>query len=156
MQKFELERAVREHSRSMFAYACALLGDWHEAEDAVQEAFVSAWLNRENYRGGKLSAWLLSITRRKCLDRLRRTEPLPLAELPERAGPDPAESAPILDALDCLSREDRAIVLWRLIEGQDYAEIAERLGINEAAARKRYERAKKRLAGELRAHGFNG
>ena len=42
MGKFKLEDAVARYGRTLFAYAYSLLGDYHEAEDAVQEAFAAA------------------------------------------------------------------------------------------------------------------
>ena len=41
---------------------------------------------------------------------------------------------------------ERTVVLLRVVEGLNYGEMAERLGVAEAALRKRYERAKRRLA----------
>ena len=154
MKGFDMDEAVRLCSRRMFAYAFALLGDWHEAEDAVQDAFASAWRARGSFDGTNLSAWLMAITRNKCLDRLRRERPAPLEEQ-TAAVPGPDGSGPdFTRALAALSAGDRALVLWRVVEGLDYEYIAGRFGISEAAARKRFERAKKRLADELRALGF--
>ena len=52
---FDLDRAMREHSKRLFAYAYAILGDWHEAEDAVQEAFCAAWRAGRISTGGRPS-----------------------------------------------------------------------------------------------------
>ena len=72
-------------------------------------------------------------------------------ELREETAAGPEEggdgfSDTTMRALGRLSAADRAVVLLRVREELSYAEIAERLGENEAALRKRYERAKKRLA----------
>ena len=50
-----------------------MVGDRHEAEDVVQDTFRSAWMSRERFeaeRGDR--AWLLSILRRRIVDRWRR------------------------------------------------------------------------------------
>ena len=59
---FNLEEAARLYTRELLARAWAMLGDWHEAEDAVQDAFAAAcekppkpggeraWLHRVTYR----------------------------------------------------------------------------------------------------------
>jgi RNA polymerase sigma-70 factor (ECF subfamily) len=53
-----------------------------EAEDAVQEAFVKAYLNLNSYRGTSgFSAWLLRIVRNCCIDSLRRTHRHPTETL---------------------------------------------------------------------------
>src|SRR5689334_11270689 len=49
-----------------------LLHDPHEAEDAVQEAFLRAMRHFEGFRGGDGRAWLLSIVRNACFTRFRR------------------------------------------------------------------------------------
>lgn len=154
MKRFDLEEAVQLYGRRMFSYAWALLCDWHEAEDAVQDAFVSAWQHRDGFDGKNVSAWLYKITRNTCLNRLREKKPLSLDD-PDVAAPavedkyDTGVSPAIIKALGQLDAGDRDIVLSRVMEEQSYSEIASRLGVTEAAARKRYERAKKRLAESL-------
>ncbi len=71
MAGFELESAVEKYGRELFARAYALLCDWHEAEDAVQDAFVAAYEHRARL-GGNERAWLYRVLTNKCLDRLRR------------------------------------------------------------------------------------
>ena len=152
---FNLEEAARLYTRELLARAWAMLGDWHEAEDAVQDAFAAA-CEKPPKPGGE-RAWLHRVTYNRCLDRLRRRRDVSLEALGDAAGgftPEYDEGcAPaVIAALSRLKGEDRAIVLWRVYDELDYAEIARRLGIGEAAARKRYERAKKQLASELREY----
>ena len=54
--------------------AQAVLADASDAEDVTQSVFIDAWRARESYDAtrGSLSGWLLAITRRRCLDQLRR------------------------------------------------------------------------------------
>ena len=152
MGEFVLERAVERWGRPLFAYAYSLLGDYHEAEDAVQDAFIAAYQSRERFDGANERAWLYRITCSKCMDILRRRTRLSLEELNEdiAAAPPAGEyTSDIMTALSRLDPADRALVLMRIVEGLDYSEIAGRLGAGEAALRKRYERAKKRLAAFL-------
>jgi len=60
--------------------AYRMVGDQHEAEDLVQEAFRSAWKSRRLFRpGGGERAWLASILRRRVVDQWRRAkQPTPL------------------------------------------------------------------------------
>ncbi|HTZ83792.1 MAG TPA: sigma-70 family RNA polymerase sigma factor [Candidatus Acidoferrales bacterium] len=79
------EELVRRHSRLIYRVLVAILGDRDEAEDAMQETFLSAF----KYIGGfqwrsKFSTWLVSIARNAALQRLRRqkdTESLDTVEL---------------------------------------------------------------------------
>ncbi|MEO7426000.1 MAG: sigma factor [Fibrobacteria bacterium] len=50
-----------------------MVGDGHEAEDLVQDAFRSAWLSRERFDAARgTRAWLVAILRRRAVDRWRR------------------------------------------------------------------------------------
>ena len=63
---------------------------------------------------------------------------------------DAGYSPRVIRALSRLNPEERAAVLWRVRDELDYREIARRQHTSEATARKRCERAKKRLAEYLR------
>jgi len=70
----EFQRWVQDHGPSMYRMAYRLVGDRHEAEDLVQEAFRSAWKSRKLYdctRGER--AWLTAILRRRIVDYWRRS-----------------------------------------------------------------------------------
>ena len=69
----EFQRLVDEHSGALYRLAFRMMGDRHEAEDMVQEAFRSAWKSRDSYEEGRgARAWLASILRRRIIDRWRR------------------------------------------------------------------------------------
>jgi RNA polymerase sigma-70 factor (ECF subfamily) len=69
----EFQRLVDEHSAALYRLAFRMMGDRHEAEDMVQEAFRSAWKSRDHYQEGRGDrAWLASILRRRIIDRWRR------------------------------------------------------------------------------------
>lgn len=152
LKKFDLEEAVRLYGGRLFNYAYALLCDYHEAEDVAQDTFVSAWLNRDGFDGKNLRAWLYRIAYNKSVDRLRGRREIPFDTLPERPNCAPGDagySPATINALARLEGSNRAVILMRLREELSYAEIAERLDLPEATLRKRYERAKKRLAAYL-------
>ena len=65
MSGFDLERAVSEHGRALLTRAYALLCDWHEAEDAVQDAFASAYEHSGKFNGKSELAWLMKITEKQ-------------------------------------------------------------------------------------------
>ena len=71
---------VRRHQARVFGLAVTMVGDPAVAEEIAQEAFTRAWRHAESYdtRRGKVSTWLLTITRNLAIDHLRahRTEPL--------------------------------------------------------------------------------
>jgi RNA polymerase sigma-70 factor (ECF subfamily) len=72
----EFNRLVTDHGAAMYRLAYRMVGDRHEAEDLVQEAYRSAWKSRDLFRpdAGE-RAWLASILRRRAVDYWRRPKP---------------------------------------------------------------------------------
>src|SRR5512144_2213454 len=117
-----LVRAVfQEHGRALLAYATRLVGDRQAAEDIVQETLVRAWRNPDVLVNGKGSVrgWLLRVARNLVIDwvRARAARPTEVTEIPvdTAAVADHAEpvvdSLVVLDALDALSEEHRAVLV---------------------------------------------
>jgi RNA polymerase sigma-70 factor, ECF subfamily len=73
----EYRHLVERHQRSVFRFAWNLIGDEHEAEDITQEVFVAAFRSLELYDGKRaaLQTWLLTITRNRCINHLKRRRP---------------------------------------------------------------------------------
>ena len=63
---------VLEYQTTVYAYAYWLVHNRETAEDLTQEAFIRAFLNLKQYRGGSFRAWLLRIVGNASLDELRR------------------------------------------------------------------------------------
>lgn len=64
---------VDDHGPALYRVAFRLVGDRHESEDIVQDAFRSAWLGRESFDAARSPrAWLLAILRRRVVDRWRK------------------------------------------------------------------------------------
>lgn len=155
MKEFDMEAVVQLYGGKLLRYAYTLLCDFQEAEDVVQDVFISAYQAKEGFDGKNLSAWLYKIAYNKSVDRLRKKKPISLQELRESdyasedsydMGYDPK----IIAALKTLSDADRFILLGRITESLGYGEIAHRLKLSETTVRKRYERAKRKVAEQLR------
>ncbi len=145
---------VEEHAPALYRVAYRLMGDQHEAEDMVQEAFRSAWKSREAYqpnRGDR--AWLASILRRRIVDRWRRTH-LPTVTMgdaqpePGIAGHDPL-AADYTDemqlALGGLPTELRETLLLVVVGELTHQEVADMLEIPLGTVLSRVSRARRRL-----------
>ena len=85
-QRGDLEafnRLVIVYQTQVYNLAYRLMGDQASAEDATQEAFISAFRGLRGYRGGSFRAWLLRIVRNACYDEFRRRQRRPTTSLEE-------------------------------------------------------------------------
>lgn len=130
---------VRRFQRKVYGLALTITGDAALAEDVAQQAFVRAWQHAGSYdaRRGRVSTWLLTITRNLAIDelRLRRAAPMDPATvsllLPPATATDPADAAATTDQLDrvrgalsALPEPQRRAVLLATIASRTSAEIA--------------------------------
>jgi RNA polymerase sigma-70 factor (ECF subfamily) len=89
---------VQGHSHELQVHCYRILGSLQDAEDALQETFVSAWRNLGEFgQRSSLRTWLYQIATNRCLSMLRADSrrpriaaPLPEATLPEPTGPGDA------------------------------------------------------------------
>ena len=145
----------------LFGIAYRMLGVVADAEDVVQEAFLRWRQADEAPRSDE--AWLVSVTTRLAIDRLRRlaTEraayegqwlPEPILLAPPDRGAELADdlSLAFLLLLERLAPEERAAFLLREAFGAEYAEIARTLNKSEAACRQIVHRAKERIRRDRR------
>ncbi len=153
------ESLVRRHSGQLLSLATRLLGSRADAEDAVQDAFVSAWRRLPEFRAdAAFSSWMYRIVTNRCLNLLRARRPTQdLSTVPELSAPEhaaspvrAAESTEVVralsDALDGLTPEQRACWVLRELHGLSYEEIAEVTHISQQAVRGRIFRARRYLA----------
>jgi RNA polymerase sigma-70 factor (ECF subfamily) len=131
--------------RSLYSLVLHLLKDPDEAEDVVEETFWQAWKKADSYEPSKgaVSTWLLTIGRRKALDRLRAKRrsgvdtvsgDFSFADLPSTA-PDPSMEVEgrelreqIRNALGDLPDEQREVLELGYFSGLSQSEIAEATG----------------------------
>ena len=115
--------------------AYTVLGDWHDAEDAAQEAFLRLHRGLPQYRAeAAFGTWGFRLAVTAALDQRRRlwrraAAPLgPPPGLPEATPEQRAEAAELLAAMAALSAALRAPLVLREVYGYEYAEIAALLG----------------------------
>jgi RNA polymerase sigma-70 factor (ECF subfamily) len=160
-------RLVLTYQDIVFNQAYRMIGDPHAAEDAAQEAFISAYRNLKVYRGGSFRAWLLRIVTNASYDELRRRKRRPTTPLEpvdadeeEIESPtwlaDPGETPEtrterselnnaIQNCLEGLSPEFRAAVILVDVQGLDYDEAASAVGTPVGTIKSRLARGRERL-----------
>jgi RNA polymerase sigma-70 factor, ECF subfamily len=150
--RWAFEQLVDRHQHRLFTLAARLLGSADDAGDAVQEAFIRAWLGLPSFRGGaRFSTWLHRICVNAVHDqraKARRTEPSPEIDPadPHDSFAQQELSRELQQALNSLEEDYRTAVVLYDVLGCSYAEIAELSGVPEGTVKSRIFRGRKRLA----------
>ena len=151
MDPNRLETLIRTHENTLYRAALAILGDAHEAEDAVQDAFLRCLEKGPEFESpAHEKAWLLRVTVNGCKSRLRspwRRRTAPLLDTYPAAGP---EEQSLMEAIGALPARDRAVLHLYYYEGYQTAEIAEMTGWREGTVRSRLTRARAKLGALLK------
>lgn len=149
----------QQHRPRLFGLAYRMLGTPSDAEDVLHDAWLR-WHSQNTEALDDAEAWLVTVTTRLALDRLRRVkterqhytgpwlpEPLVASEEEPESKLERNESLNLsfLLLLERLSADERAAFLLRDVFDYSHAEAAAILGITEDACRQRVHRAKQRL-----------
>lgn len=168
-------RLVLFYQDMLYGQAYRIMRDTASAEDATQEAFISAFRKIKSFRGGSFRAWLLRIVTNACYDELRRRKRQPTTELePVNADNAPVESpgwmtdpgespeqaaqrSEIRTAIEqCLERlpiDFRVVVLLVDLQGLDYKEASSVIGRPLGTIKSRLARARVRMRDCLNSFG---
>lgn len=146
----------------MFNVSCRILNDTGDAEDVLQEAFISAFKNLNSFKGdASFGAWLKRIVINKSLNLIkkRQIDLVSVDTLPEvpidseysEFSETSLSVEKIKEAVKQLPDGYRVVFTMYLFEGYDHAEIAEFLGISESTSKSQFNRSKKKLKEILEA-----
>ncbi|GAB3827525.1 RNA polymerase sigma factor [Pontibacter rugosus] len=143
------------YAKAMFNVSMRITNDYAEAEDVLQEAFISAFKNMHSYKGdASFGSWLKKIVVNAAINavRKRRSELVPLEEKLVAHVPDEVcdeddgwQLEQVHRAIQKLPDGYRVVLTLYLLEGYDHAEIGEILSITESTSKSQYSRAKKKL-----------
>jgi RNA polymerase sigma factor, sigma-70 family len=156
---------VLAYQDRVYNLAYRILGDPAAAEDATQEAFIAAYRHLSTFRGGSFLSWLMRTVANRCYDELRRHKRRPtvswesFGEMDEEANPflvnghptpeeaaQQAELARFLQAaIVALPPDQRIVLVLSDVEGINYHEIADTVGIPVGTVKSRLARARARL-----------
>ena len=151
------ERAIRwvlnKYRDRVVRLAAHVLHNPREAEDIAQEAFVKAFRQIGQFRGESgFYAWLYRIVVNLCLDKMRRKSASSETLLDETVTPWIGAVAPDMEkrlvvegVLNSLTPPMRAALVLREVEGLEYSEIADVLGIPVGTVRSRLNTAREQF-----------
>ena len=152
--QFEIYRL---YYKSMYNSSLRIVGLSDEAEDIMQESFLTAFRKLKTYSGEvSFGAWLKKIVINRSLDVLRKRKVVFEeidAELPIIGDPEPEIASvtveEIKSAINSLSDGYRTILSLILLEGYDHEEVSEILGIKNVTSRTQFSRARQKLKERL-------
>ena len=159
--QFEL---YSRYSKAMYNISLRMLGNADDAQDVLQDAFVAAFQNLQQFTGkATFGAWLKRIVINKCLDRLKKKK-LPIVEMENVAYKITDDSMncdgeefnlygirpeKVHHEIKTLPKGCRVVFNLYLLEGYDHKEIAQILEISESTSKSQFARAKKLLREKL-------
>jgi RNA polymerase sigma-70 factor, ECF subfamily len=161
------EALVRKHQTRVFTFAFRILGDFEDAGEIVQDAFVAAWRGLGTFRcEASFSTWLTTITLNLARNRLKQVrgrrlreplsldDPVPLCEGCVVSDP-PSDAPSALERLEseeirqrvqgCINGLDpvfREVLVLRDVEEFSYGEIGKLLSLAEGTVKSRLFRAR--------------
>jgi RNA polymerase sigma-70 factor, ECF subfamily len=155
------ETVYKATSAKLFGVCLRIFPDRNEAEEALQDAYLTIWNKAASFESGRASpiSWLVAVTRNRAIDRLRARGKAGLTALDEAA--EIADPAPLADAQLLASSEDRILhgcienldhrdahfIRSAFIGGATYADLAQREGEPLGTVKSRIRRALIKLRG---------
>lgn len=149
----------KQYSQAMYNIALRFLNNKMDAEDILQESFVTAFSRLDELHNiDAFGSWLKRIVINNCIS-LQRKRKTPFEEIDEyRHGQvdDSEEGLLQLDpalvhqAIKELPAKGRAVLVLRALEGYSHKEIAEELGVTVSTSKTQYSRALGLLNGKLK------
>ena len=145
----------RHYYRPLCLYALHYIKDVEQVEDVVQDCFVRLMEQEADPQNAR--AWLYTAVHNRCIDQLRRHDPLLTDIQPEdldgiisdeEAQERSQREARLWALIDELPPRQREILLLAKRDGLTYSAIAQRLGISEKTVEHQLSRAMKKLRGQ--------
>ncbi len=162
----DFNEIVEKHTSLVYNVAYRMMGNHHDAEDVVQDAFVSAYRARDRFRGdAQLTTWLYRVTVNAALMRIRKDKRRKEMTVSDEAAPDVPSSdrsdspeaaamngelgGRIQAAINELPEDMRVVVVLRDVQGLSNQEVAKALDISLSAMKARLHRARVSLRDAL-------
>lgn len=147
----KMEELYESTSTAIFGYALSMLKNRSDAEDVVHDCYLQVYKSCKNYnKQGKPLAWMITITRNLCLEKIRKESKTLDTDVEEWMLIDEEylskeEKMTLRESMMILSEEERQIVYLHAVAGFKHREIAKTLGKGLGTVLSKYNRAIKKL-----------
>jgi RNA polymerase sigma-70 factor, ECF subfamily len=149
------ESLYRATSAKLFGVCLRIFPNRNEAEEALQDAYITIWNRAASFQPGRASpiSWLVTVTRNRAIDRLRaagKAKYVPVEEAAEIADPAPRADAQLFAAsedrvlhgcIEGLEARDAHFIRSAFLSGATYAQLADAEGAPLPTVKSRIRRA---------------
>ncbi|MDD3891304.1 MAG: RNA polymerase sigma factor [Bacteroidales bacterium] len=160
MNKTEFKYKVFALSEHLFPMVSRMLGNYADAEDAIQEIMIKLWAKRKQIgQHPNISGFVFLTARNYCIDLMRKKRleiydyPLQLEILKSENGQEQLEwkelNAVIKNIIESLPEQQRKVIMMRDIDGYEFIEITAATQLNIEHVRVLLSRARKEVSIKL-------
>jgi len=156
LNRSEYNIAVKEFSGRLYGYSLKYLQNREDASDIVQDVFEKLWENRKKVEVEKAKSWLFTCAHNALLNLLKKNSKMtyvdkfPTQEGSESHAKNFEISEVIERSLALLPPVQKSVVLLRDLEGYNYNEIGEILGLTEPQVKVYLFRARNKIKKQLK------
>ncbi len=144
---------LARYQQRVWAVCFRLLGNHEDAQDAAQDVLVQMFMQRTKFGGrSKYSTWVYGIAVRTGLmlrrgrSRRKRREEAAAGDKPTAALPTADSRLVLMELLETLGEQDRAMLVMKFAEGYSYEELAAAFEMSVSACKMRVSRARQKLS----------
>lgn len=159
------EKIISKYQSKLYGYIFKLVRDEYAAQDILQETFLKAYINLNQYNRKKdFSPWLLRIARNNVLDYFKKKKNYSIFqlnentdsieenrrdEIPHKALEEREKTNKIDQVINSLPEKYRILIVLKYFNDLNYKEISERMNISVDKVKWRLYQARKTMAKEL-------
>src|SRR5512145_1793303 len=165
MDANDFKQNILPLSGKLYRFACLLLKDKSEAQDAVQEVYLKLWKIRDSLESLKsIEAFAMKMTRNWCLDRIKARKPVYIEgyqkwfdrhtedDDPHRIMENTDKLGMLHRVMDQLTEQQRYVFQLKELEGLEFEEIGEVMNMQVNAVRVKLSRARNRIKEEMQKY----
>jgi len=150
----DMDRLINQYGTSLLRMAVAYLGDFHLAQDAIQETYIKAYNNFHTFRSdASEKTWLMSIAINTCKDmrksawyrRVSLKQPTEMWEVATEDHAQESDNYELVEAIGHLTPKLKEVVLLFYYQELSIAEVSTILNISQNTVRVRLNRARAKL-----------